>query len=632
MQIEVNENKVNNFKVLQERYSFLAEKIESQKANDLKWCRTRKGQKNLCEERDGKAYYYHSNYDLIKETEKWKSSLSLEDSKLFYIFGLGLGYSYIAMKEWLDEKPGRYLIYFEEDIRVIERFLEMDHAKELLEDDRILLCGLKMECENDQETLEALAYYYIQLRFSVTALPFYAVQQKERFDQIQVGIMHKSAFVGFVSGEFLNFGVAFYRNFYQNMLKGLPGAHLSSGLVNQFKNVPAIICGAGPSLNKNFDLLKNLSNRALLFAGGSSVKALANRGLLPHFGGTVDPNLEQYKRMTSQTAYELPFFFKGRVHHPALSHLHGPKVYLAGNMGYPVTTWMERELGIGEEPLFTEGNNILHLSIDIARNLGCNPIIFVGMDLAYTDMQQYASDVLVDNQLKEEDLTAATHLNNNSFLRDDIHGDPVYTLWKWVAESNYTSNYAKQHPDVTFINATEGGIGMKDIPNLTLEEVAEKYLQTDRNLYAQVHQLLQTRCQKTIQKPDVVEVINKLKGSLKECIELCDKLDERFTEFKEAILSNVGRAIEAVSKRIEEEEKKLSEELAYQQILSPVNHIRSVLYERQFSEAERDLADDEQKKILMHCDQHQEELKSIKRAAEVNLEVIRDALKDECLP
>ena len=43
-----------------------------------------------------------------------------------------------------------------------------------------------------------------------------------------------------------------------------------------------------------------------------------------------------------------------------------------------------------------------------------------------------------------------------TLLKTDIYGKPIYTLWKWIAEANWIGDFAKAHPDITVINATEG--------------------------------------------------------------------------------------------------------------------------------------------------------------------------------
>ena len=81
----------------------------------------------------------------------------------------------------------------------------------------------------------------------------------------------------------------FFESFYRNIFH-LPESYSCNGLAGQFANVPAIICGDRPSLHKNIELLKTLTDRALIFAGNFLLNILNEYGIIPHFGAGVDPN------------------------------------------------------------------------------------------------------------------------------------------------------------------------------------------------------------------------------------------------------------------------------------------------------------------------------------------------------
>ena len=82
--------------------------------------------------------------------------------------------------------------------------------------------------------------------------------------------------------EYLIQGRPYYSNFYKNLFE-LPKAKPASSLFSKFDKVPAIICGAGPSLEKNLPLLGTLKDRAIIFAGGTAMNALNAQGMLSTF-------------------------------------------------------------------------------------------------------------------------------------------------------------------------------------------------------------------------------------------------------------------------------------------------------------------------------------------------------------
>jgi len=608
-----------NIGILSEANEELAQLVDQVNITGLEFCETRAGQLNLCYSGEGTHRYFHSSYDAVKESENWVESLSLKETKVLYVYGVGLGYSFDALQVWLQGAPDRYLIYLEDDLRVIHRLMETARGGQLVSHRQVVLGYIGNNDEDCDALCEDLAYHFVKLPIHITALPHYERAHAERHQYIQMRVRHKTVHVGFASDEFLRHGVTFFTNYYKN-LRFLPSSHSAAGLFGNFEGVPAIICGAGPSLNKNFSVLEGLDRRAILFAGGSAINALSGRGLLPHFGATVDPNHEQYKRMVTQTGYGVPFFYKGRTFTPALETIDGPLVYLAGNVGYPVSSWLEQKLGL-DETMAKEGFNVLHLTIDIARQMGCNPIIFVGMDLAYSGMQLYADSVVADAKVSERDLTKATEVNNNSFLRQDINGEPVHTLWKWVAESVYTSRYAADHPETTFINATEGGLGAEGIPNMTLKEVADKYLSVESDLRGRIHNELEKARYHNIEENGLEEVIRELQLSLEQTEKLCEKLAKSFEDLGAALTRGDLSRVKKCAKDTEALQDKLSEEIAYQQIVSPTNHIRSVLFERRFLEIE---GGEEKERILQQYRANRDEVLAQRQTAQVNLEIIRN--------
>ena len=631
---------------LKQKNKPLALLLESTNLQGSETTKTRNREDNLSLEIEGKKHFLHSNYNAEKESKKWWDQLEASKVKLLYIYGIGLGYSFDCLKSWLDAEPDRYVVYFEEDLRVLKRLFNTERGHKILKEKRILIEYLGDYEEGEEEetgdnkenrkaVCEELAYYFVKLPFLVTSLPLYEKIYEEKYLDLQVHLRHKSAYISFASEEFLGFGAPFFLNFYRNMLS-LEGAYSAHSLLGKFHGVPAIICGAGPSLNKNFETLKSLENNALIFAGGSALKALTSKGLQPHFGATVDPNPEQYKRMQQQTGYEVPVFFKGRVFNQAMSVLHGPRLYLTGNSCYPITNWLEDKLGIKEQVNADEGNNVLHLTMELARLMGCDPIIFVGMDLAYTNLQLYADQVIgggtggvngsgsgnCSSQVSEEELTKGTNLNNNAFLRDDIYKKPVYTLWKWVAESQYTSQYSKMHDKTTFINATEGGIGVKGVANVSLNEVKEKFLTKQFDLKGQVHTEIQKGILSNVNKKDVLKYYEELEKSLESTLEDLKKLFVLFEDLKIAIEEKSAEKITTVSKEIEEIQERLGDELAYSSILEPVNHIRSILFERKHVELESD-EKSEQEQVLDRCQAHRDEIASLREGAKINLHVLQ---------
>jgi 6-hydroxymethylpterin diphosphokinase MptE-like len=235
----------------------------------------------------------------------------------------------------------------------------------------------------------------------------------------------------------------FQENFAAN-LRQLPRAGHWRHLVGKYSGVPAIICGAGPSLDNVLDKLHG----GLIIAAGSALTGL--RHVRPHLAVGVDPNPPQLHRMLAHHAFEVPLLFRPRMHHEAVALHHGPLLYLSGENGHPIARYAEQKLNL-EGPEMVHGYNVVHLAVEVARNLGCSPIILTGLDLAFTDGAPYASGV--DDAGVDEP----------RILTTDIHGNPIETLQKWITEADWLSRYS--HP---LYNATGAGLPIAGVPTFDL--------------------------------------------------------------------------------------------------------------------------------------------------------------------
>lgn len=182
-------------------------------------------------------------------------------------------------------------------------------------------------------------------------------------------------------------------------------------LQGTFKKIPAIIVGAGPSLEKNGHLLGFFTDKALLFAGGH---ALAKIPVKPHFGVLIDKNPPDY----SFSHKDIPILFQARAHPDLI--VSSDRV-LIPDSHFPFLNAMA-----GQNGLFDGGWTVGNTMVAIAAFFGCDPIICVGMDYSYEDGKKYAFE-----ESKRENVTP-----------DD-----------WIMAVMWMEEFARKNPNTTFLNA-----------------------------------------------------------------------------------------------------------------------------------------------------------------------------------
>lgn len=410
---------------------------------------------------------------------------NLHAVEVFYLYGIGP--HFLTLKPWLEEKKDRVLIILEENLGAIHACLQEEYAEELLAHPQVHIRFAPTLKELRAEMHECVLHFpseYVEF----AAIEAYRV--KKRFRTLQMELYRATA----VSHALLTeacFPHKLHQNLISNILKW-PGSFFANRLKNQFKGIPAIICGAGPSLAKTYEQLKNVGDRALIIAGGSTIAALSNHGIIPHIGLAFDPNAEEFDRLKAASSYEMPLIYGSRLEARVFNTCNGPRGYILSDTGGPLETHFEKTLNL-EEPavgpdLGVEAFSVTTLCIALAVEMGCDPIILNGIDLAYTEKRRYAAGVLPSSDpLHVAEAQALKKASERLVTRKDIFGNRVHTLVKWIMESQCIGAYAKKNSQTRFFNATPGGLGFPHIANHPLQEILDAHCQRTTDLHALLH-------------------------------------------------------------------------------------------------------------------------------------------------
>lgn len=409
-----------------------------------------------------------------KEIEQERlGEVDLEGVELLYLLGIGDGSSYHEVKAWLHESSARYLVFLESDLGRLRSWLESPEASEVLRDPQVKLFLCHSEAK--RKMLYTWTYtFFAGMPSRFTALPSYQRDQSELVTELADRFGTFSFETHVILQEIFGKCANSLDNTYDN-LRHLHRSGWANRLYGKFKGVPAIICGAGPSLAKNGEQLRDLSDRALIFAPGSTLNALCEKGISPHFGVGVDPNPDQYSKMEAHSAFEVPLFYVNRWRKGALPLWQGDTLFVSGVGLHRLEHWIEEELGI-EAERFRGGHTATHQAIELARLMGCNPIILVGQDLAYTEGRFYDGSVTAFDGARSDDLHKTGHFQEKPIERLDCDGKPTQTAWKWVLEARWLTQFAAEYPELKMINATEGGLLIEGIEHLPLADVARRDL------------------------------------------------------------------------------------------------------------------------------------------------------------
>ncbi len=408
-------------------------------------------------------------------------------------------------ESWVKSNDQRYVLFLEDDPQSV--ILQTPHP-------RIRCVSL-----SSQEILENLAWEFLYLPFSYEN-PTHPILQ-------QMASIHSE--IGFRAFDYADQGLQLLENFKSNLSLH---AGLAKDLYGKFQNIPAIICGGGPSLASCQAELKRLQDTALIIGCGAGVEALLKMGIKPHFAAHVDP-----APLHKFTSTEVPVFYQLRTAADIVKKYKGRHLLVSGTGNFPLETWVQKKWDL--EPIFDGGWTVGTFGAALALHLGCSSITLAGIDLATSKGQLYAPGVKTTS-------TADQFLPMKN--RD---GESVLSRADWVLAAQWLDSYAQAHPDQKWGTISRKGLEIPSIPLTTLEEIT-----TGSGISALVTQALEMPL---IHGHDVWKEIE---SSFLRCLGLCTKILQGMEKiFPKHPAENAECTLL---------EHDLTQELAYSQVLDPL--------------------------------------------------------------
>jgi hypothetical protein len=259
----------------------------------------------------------------------------------------------------------------------------------------------------------------------------------------------------------LNFSIQLGNNFRDNVENY---THYVDELEKDFQGKNAVIVAAGPSLDKNVELLKQPPERTIIVAVGTVFHKLLNLGISPDYVVFLDSQPHLYTQVEGLEQQQIPIICGSTACKKIVANYQG-ETYLVCQNGYDKAEEFAKERGYRT---YDTGGSVVTIALDICLKLGCKNIAFVGLDLAYTDNRTHASDtadLAVEDGEKREWVLAADG--------GKIRASKLFIIYReWIERK-----VAGVQGTACVIDATEGGALKKGLKRLTLKETFEKWSQ-----------------------------------------------------------------------------------------------------------------------------------------------------------
>jgi hypothetical protein len=424
---------------------------------------------------EGRRVYLHSRHRPREEAERLIEKIDFEEQLFFHVHGLGLGYQL----ELLFDRAGEEAVFcvFESDLLLLRTTLMTRDLSAIIASRRVLFFtrldkGNVFTRLNVQTPLISLGTVDIDHAPSIQRHPEFHAQMKAWL------------------AEFASFGktnmntlVLNGRRTLENIARNL-GWYTATPSVSRLEGLyagkPAVVVSAGPSLRKNKHKLKALVGHAVIIAVQTTLQPLLEIGIEPDFVTSLDYHeicARFFEKLPKTLRTELIAEPKATIEIFKLNP--GPVTVLGNEWAESLLREMELKKGT-----LTAGSTVAHLAYYVAEHLKCDPIIFVGQDLGFSDGLYYSPGTSYDDVWRPEFGRFCTAemkqweqiVRERPILRQipDQAGRPMYTeerLFTYLQqfERDFSSSKAK------IIDATEGGAAKLGTTVMSLAEAASQF-------------------------------------------------------------------------------------------------------------------------------------------------------------
>lgn len=463
--------------------------------------------------KDNKSLYIGSKYDNTRDINKFLEQIQGEklQNDVFIIYGFGLGEHIKALRKLYDNK----IIVFEPNKKIYNYIKKMQWLKQ----DK----NIEVICCEEEKLNKVIKSNINDFNYKNSEYLFFSNYNKVYHEEFLRFFNILNNYIVTLAID-VNTKKTFNKLWVENLIRSVKymiDAVPSDLYDNKFKDVPAIIVSAGPSLTKNIDLLKNIHNM-LIISGGRTLGPLMDKDILPHLLVVADSTERNYTLVKDYiNKIEIPLLFSESANLKIVKEHTGLKLF------YSYSELINR---IADRKIthISTGGSVAHAMTSYAANLGCNPIIFIGQDFAYTGNKTHSE--IAEN--KDGSYNYDIAIRNDDIYVEDVNGNKVRTSLVLDSQRRAMEQIIKLYPNTTFINASEGGAKIEGTMQAKLYDVIKKYNKNQIKKIELVDYKVDMKKNAEIELKILKEQLNNLIEIIKKQIELY-KSEKNYTNRNE---------------------------------------------------------------------------------------------------
>lgn len=389
--------------------------------------------------REGYSYYLHSNVNPTCEGRNYISQF-VDGSRMEYnIFGLGLAH-HVTQLAFINN--GARINVYEHDRKMILQCLKIV-SLQWLEQYNIHVYAdedFKMVMEAMKRDINGVIIHFPSLR------------------NIQNPLIHRKFMEYYIQG-------VSYRGQLNNMLSNFEFnrrniEHSVDELRNVFVGKDVYIVAAGPSLDKNIITLKLRKRDSIVLATGTCLRKLLSDDINVDYAIALDAKEIIYWQFFELEGKHVPVILASTACQRITREYEAEK-YIACQCGFEPAENLAKERNYS---LFHSGGSVSTIAMDIAIGLGAKRVIFLGLDLAFTNNMAHASGTASQLATSQDKLFPVKDFYETGVVYSDVKFE-IYRKWF----SRRIKELRNAGVTVPIINATEGGSFINGMEHRTLQ-------------------------------------------------------------------------------------------------------------------------------------------------------------------
>ncbi len=412
-------------------------------------------------QKNDKTLFLSSRKNPAREAQRLVSAVLDGGEQFVVIAGIGMGYLLEAMLDntretkFLVIEPSEGLFRFILGIRDLSSLLTDERVIDLLLDPGFIQYSDLVEHPSDTR------FEFVPARPYLNLFPEAMKGYADNFNSFMNSRRINVATLG-------RFDRLWTRNTFRNAeyFFSSPGAKL---LYGRFRGIPALVIGAGPSVEEDLETIGILAKRTVLIAVDTALKSLLMRGIIPDFTVTVDPQFINSLHLAFLPQKDLPVLVADPAVSPAvLRGYRGPKVLTSSvfNPGKIIERFSGTKGGIAA------GGSVSTTAFDLARRMGADPVILMGMDLSYKPGRTHLRGSFIESYVFSRHSRLETP--DTFFTRYIRGGNPGFVKNRdgitVVSDSRmllYRSWFEHSiEPGSSVLNGTRGGLSLHPIEDV----------------------------------------------------------------------------------------------------------------------------------------------------------------------